>query len=131
MRNLPVVVILLCLCVSWSLAGSLSWRPPDNDSTCKFTRSDALACALKYGDIDNDGKLSKPEVERLFKKLIPDYLKLPAWLEGDGADRTMKDCDYNQDGVLTPRDWELSVKTCMPKQKDLCKFKWFCDRQEQ
>ena len=102
--------------------------PPLHDSECGFTRSDALACTMKYGDLNHDNKLTADELDHALKTLVPWYLKPLKWIGGVTAARTMKDCDYNGDGVLTPRDWKLSAETCMPTQENLCAYKWFCDR---
>lgn len=116
-------ILLLCVC-----AASASWFPPNDDVTCGFTRADALACAMKHGDQNHDNMLTQSEITRAMNTLVPRYIRVLAWFKGIDLKRTLKDCDYNGDGVLTPRDWEMSKKTCMPRQQDLCKFKWFCDQ---
>ncbi|MDB9801148.1 hypothetical protein OAB94_02100 [Flavobacteriaceae bacterium] len=104
-----------------------SWFPPNNDTSCEYTRADALACIEKYGDLDKDTKLTNNEINHAISALVPMYIRVGAFFKGINLNRVMKDCDYDHDGVLTPRDWELSKKTCMPRKQDLCKFKWFCD----
>ena len=110
-----------------------SWFPSISDNKCKFTRSDALTCAIKYGDLNNDQRLTQNEVKHALDTLIPSYLNNVAfrWISGLSPAGVMKDCDYNKDGVITPRDWELDGKQekpkCMPTQENLCTFKWFCD----
>lgn len=103
--------------------------PPLHDSKCGFTREKSLNCAIKYGDANDDNKLTPTELQHALDTLIPSYLnnRLFRWISGLSVEQVLKDCDYNKDGVLTPRDWELSKKTCMPTQENLCTFKWFCD----
>ena len=112
------------------VAGALAWPvPPLNDDTCKFTRKDALKCAHNHGDNNRNQSLTLEEINTALDTLVPWWIrKLPSILTGVDAARVMRDCDYNKDGVLTPRDWEMATETCMPRQQDLCKFKWFCDR---
>ena len=119
MLKIKILVFFVLVAVA-----SCSWfeHPPLFDRKCGFTRKDALQCVLDHGDINHDGKLTKAELEHILDVLAPKA----KWLVN--IKRTMKDCDYNKDGVLSPRDWKLSNKTCMPKQRHLCTFKWFCDR---
>ena len=117
---------LFCLVIGLAMAGS--WFPPDNDKSCKFTRADALSCAMRNGDTNRDGRLDRDEIAHALATMVPGYIRVAAWFKGVDLARALTDCDYNKDGVITPRDWELATKTCMPRQEDLCKFKWFCDR---
>jgi len=82
---------------------------------------------MKYADANHDNRLDQTELENAKSVFVPWYLRVAAWFKGIDLTRILKDCDYDKDGVLTPHDWELSKKTCMPKQENLCKFKWFCD----
>lgn len=95
---------------------------------CGFTRDDALNCVLKYGDTNKDGELTEEEIKHALDTLVPSYIKPVLWIKGVNAKRVLKDCDYDKNGILTPRDWEMSKKTCMPTQQNLCYFKFFCDR---
>ena len=124
-NKMKVIILLFAV-----FAISVAWPfPPLHDETCKYTRMDALRCALKYGDQNKDNVLTVDEIQHALDTLVPWYIRdAPEFLTHVGVDRILNDCDFNKDGVLTPRDWELSVKTCMPKQQDLCQFKWFCDR---
>jgi len=119
--------ILFLIFVFFGLCSANYWRPPTDDKSCGFTRDDALACALKYGDTNHDGKLDQRELANAKYIFVPRYLRLLAWIKGIDLSRILKDCDYDKDGVLTPRDWQQSKDTCMPKQENLCQFKWFCD----
>jgi len=122
---MKLVLIFLLVSVAGCFA---SWFPPTHDKNCGFTRDDALQCALKYGDINHDQRLTVNELDRALDVLVPGYIRhLPAFLTGIDAARVLRDCDYDKDGALTPHDWEMSQKTCMPKQENLCQFKWFCD----
>ncbi len=123
-KSLILIVALVVITVNCT-----SWFPPRHDKKCGYTRSDALACVLEYGDLNHDGKLTVDELDHALDALVPSYLKTLKWVGIVSVKKIMKDCDYDKNGILTPRDWQLSNKTCMPKQEDLCKFKWFCDRQ--
>lgn len=124
-----VVVAVNCDAGKWF--NLRSFFPPFHDKNCGFTRNDALQCALEHGDINHDGKLTQSEMHHAMETLVPKYIRTLAWFGGINIERVLKDCDYNKDGVLTPRDWEMSVKKCMPKQENLCEFKWFCDNAKQ
>ena len=100
--------------------------PPLSDDTCGFTRSDALQCMRKYVDSDHNDRITTAELEESITKYAPAWMRALSWFVG--VERVMEDCDYNEDGVLTPRDLELSTEKCFPKQENLCTFEWFCNR---
>ena len=110
----------------------LSWMPPLFKTDCNFTRFDALRCVLKHGDTNSDGKLSKKEVETALDKLVPGWIKKLSWFTGVTVEQVMHDCDFDKDGIITPKDWELDGKQkepkCMPEKKQLCTFQWFCQK---
>ena len=110
-------------------AVTCSWLfPPTSDNKCGFTRGDALNCVIRHGDLNHDGQLTRDEIRHALNTLVPGYIKPLSWFAGMTMTRIMKDCDVDGNGVLTPRDWEMSKKTCMPTQETLCMLKWFCDR---
>ena len=122
------VLLFVIICIV--SAQCLSWFPPLYTSRCDFTRSDALACVLKYGDLNHDDRLTPKEIGHALDVLVPGWIKKLSWFTGVTVKQTMKDCDFNKDGVITPSDWSLDGKqkkpTCMPKQSNLCTFQWFC-----
>ncbi len=104
-----------------------SWFPPTSDTSCSYTRDDSFNCLKKYIDVNpKDDRISKAEIEAGVSKYLPTYLKPMFWWIG--ADKVMKDCDYDKNGFITPRDWLLSKDTCFPQKKDQCTIQWFCDR---
>jgi len=123
-------IFLFIIVFTVSTTHCLSWFPPLWDTKCGFTRSDALACVLKYGDINNDEKLTPKEIGRALDKLVPGWIKELSWFTHVTVKQTMKDCDYNKDGVITPSDWDMDGKQekpkCIPTKKHLCTFEWFC-----
>lgn len=102
--------------------------PPLHDKTCGYTRDNAFNCALKWGDLNHDKVLSQSEIKHALGALVPWYVRAVTWFSGMSLERSLQDCDYDKNGVLTAHDWKMSESTCMPRQEDLCTFKWFCDR---
>jgi len=79
-----------------------------------------------YVDADKSNSVDKEEMINALKKYIPN--KAVSWSLSFGIDWIFDDCDYNQDGVLSPRDYKMTEKTCMVEQNHLCTIKWFCDK---
>ena len=100
--------------------------PPLLDEKCSFSRKDAYSCFKTYVDADKSNSIDKEELNAALKKYIPS--KTITWALSYGIDWIFDDCDYNGDGILSPRDYKMSEKTCMTKQNHLCTIKWFCDK---
>lgn len=109
-----------------SLAAA-SWFPPMSDESCAFTRDDTFKCLEKYVDTNpHDQQITNAEIDAALSKYLPTYLKPVLWWIG--TDGIMKDCDYDKNGVITPRDWMLAQHTCLAEKKNQCTMAWFCDR---
>lgn len=123
--SLVFLLFLLPLAFSWRP----SWVPPIWDDSCSFTRDQAYDCLVKYVDVDpKDERVTKKEVDAAIKAYAPAYVRALSWFVG--TQKVFSACDYNKDGVLTPRDWKLSVGHCLPHKRNLCTMQWFCNRAE-
>lgn len=120
-------MILLLLLFIWSSHGLFNLDlPPLTDEKCLFSRNDAYNCIKQYVDEDRSNSITKEEINDALKKYTNS--KTLVWFLGFGVDKIFDACDYNQDGVLSPRDFKMSFKTCLVEKNHLCTIKWFCDR---
>ncbi len=111
--------------------GSLynKYMPPVYDDSCHFTRVDALECFVKYVDVDpRDGGISPHEAQLAIQRFSTPPIQALFW--GWGTKQLFKACDKDGNGVITPKDWMASQKTCMPHKRNLCSIEWFCKRAE-
>jgi len=118
-----LVLFLLSLVI---LTGASSWFPPTKDKSCSFTREDSYACLKKYVDVHpKNDEISKKEIDEALSKYLPTYLKPVFWFVS--TEKTMEACDYDKNGVITPRDWLMSKEKCFPKKESQCTIQWFCE----
>jgi len=121
-------MLLLLLFASLACGWRPSWVPPIHDTDCTFTRADSYECLRRYVDVHpKDDQITKQEVQEAITKYMPMYLRPLFWWAGS-VDSVFEQCDYDKNNVLTPRDWELSNKTCMPIKESWCTVQWFCNR---
>lgn len=83
----------------------------------QYSRQFALQCCEYYldGIVDGrqDGKGTRAEISKMIE-IISGKFEFVVSFFGYDADRIMKDCDGNRDGVLTHDDWPISVSpNCM------------------
>lgn len=103
--------------------------PPIHDTDCTFERADSYQCLKKYVDVHpKDDQITKVEIDEAIAKYLPTYLKPVLWWVG--TEGVMDSCDVDKNGVITPRDWEMSSKTCFPIKESQCTVQWFCKRIE-
>jgi len=118
-----IFILFLSLSVAWRP----SWMPPLHEEDCTFTRQDSYDCLVKYVDVNpKDGQITLTEADEALKKYLPTWMKPIFWFTD--ASSIFKECDYDKNGVLTPRDWEMSNKTCLPIKESWCTVQWFCKR---
>ena len=108
------------------LSSALFDFPPLTDTNCSFSRHDAYICLKTYVDIDKSNSIDKSELNAVLEKYFPK--KVVQWVLSRGIGWIFDVCDYNQDGVLSPRDYKLTEKTCMVEQNHLCTIEWFCNK---
>lgn len=121
-----LLILFISLCSGYS---SSSWFPPIWDDTCSYTRDDTYACLKKYVDVNpKDEEITKKEIDEAISKYLPTYLKPMFWFVNTQG--VVNECDYDKNGVITPRDWMLSIKTCLPEKRSQCTVQWFCDNVE-
>jgi hypothetical protein len=119
--------LVLCLFGSLAVAWRPSWVPPIWDESCTFGRNDAFACITKYIDVSpKNDQITKSEIDAAIATYAPAYVRALSWFVG--TEKVFSSCDYNKDGVLTPRDWKLSGEHCLPHKRNLCTMQWFCNR---
>lgn len=117
-----IVVIFLFV----TLSSARSWLPPIWDTSCKFTREDAFKCIQQTIDLNHDDQITREEVETAIGK-IP-YVIRKVWSWAMGIDGIFRVCDYDHNGIITPRDFKLSKDTCLAKKKYLCTVEWLCNQ---
>lgn len=85
--------------------------------TCSHQRVDAVACALRFGDLDGDARISPAEIDTLKRHYLSTMMRVGAWVaEKIGAESTetiMQKCDYDEDGFISASDFEASIDTCL------------------
>lgn len=114
---------LFVLFFSLSLANS--WFPPIWDESCTYTRDDSYECLKKYVDVNpKDDQITQQEVDDALSKYLPAYLKPMFWFLS--TKHVVDMCDYDKNGVITPRDFMLSKETCLPEKRSQCTVQWFC-----
>jgi len=106
-----------------------------------WTAEEAIACGMKYADIDQDGRLSLPEVKIIRDLAIGDEYgnvgvalyhlasKIPRLNELISVKRIFADCDYDKDWFITMDDFKHMRATCLEqpgKVADAVKF--ICDK---
>ena len=91
----------------------------------------ALAFGLHWADTDNDGTLSRAEVQALYERTVPFYARATAWAlsfvtSKYTLQRVFDDCDADGDGVITLVDYEarrhLSCMETCGKAEDVFEF---------
>ena len=118
-------MLLLWFFFSTCLSGS--WFPPIHSKDCTFERPDSYACLKEYVDVNpKDDQITRQEIDEALKKYLPMYLRPVLWWAD--LKSVMDSCDVDKNGVITPRDWEMSSKTCFPIKESQCTVQWFCDR---
>lgn len=76
------------------------------------TKKKAIDCFYGIADKNNDGHVTRNELEQVIDNHLPWWQRTPFYVFG-GIDRVMNDCDANKDGVLTPTEaWALK-NTCL------------------
>lgn len=101
-----------------------------NHEFCKYSRDAAVVCAKKYGDKNNDGKLSYNEIDNLRESTLYWYEKLASFAIGKTTARVMRDCDFDRDGEISKLDFEQSYDTCLKDCGSVTDFfHYVCDRQ--
>jgi hypothetical protein len=104
-----------------------SWWPPLHETNCAFNRQDSYDCLVKYIDVNpKDGQITLDEANAALTKYMPLWMRPIFWFTD--ASSVFKECDYDKNNVLTPRDWQMSEKTCLPIKESWCTVEWFCDR---
>lgn len=96
-----------------------------------FSRKQAIDCLFNVVDADNNGSLTRKELEKAEKTYLWVYERV--WVH---VDKLMRWCDHNNDTVIDREDMRLSEHTCMElldtrgkKTGKLCQMKHrFCDR---
>lgn len=75
-------------------------------------RNHTMTCFYTQADTNNDGRVSKQELQNSLDDELPWWKRQAFHLFG-GIGRIMKDCDKNGDGFLTiPESFAMS-ETCM------------------
>ena len=99
------------------------------DAKCAHKRSDAIACAHKYCDLNKDGFIAKDEVEKVRSHVLYWYEKLGAFFKGESTDVVMERCDFDGDGLISRRDFDRSRATCLRDCDSINDFfKYICNR---
>jgi len=76
------------------------------------TKEQALDCFYKKADLNNDGRISRHELEKTIDKYLPWYKRWPFKTFG-GISRIMRDCDSNYDHFLTKEEANVMSHTCL------------------
>ena len=108
-----------------------AWSFWGYDSSCTYSRADAVACFARHVDTNKDGVISVTEVEAAKDRYTGRLMKAIEWLVSWKIDilteKILSDCDYNHDGKFVADDFLRSYKTCVPTQAGLCMIKKVCD----
>jgi len=76
------------------------------------SREKALDCFYTVADTDNDGVISRHELNHAISSRLP-WWKNAAFHVFGGFNRIIKDCDLNHDGKLTKEESLKMTNTCM------------------
>ena len=101
------------------------------------TAEGAIACGMKYADIDKDGVLSRREVEVIRDLALGKFLaagvwlasKLPVLRDAVSVQQIFDDCDHDGDGFISMDDFEHSRATCLETPGKIDDgYKWVCEQ---
>lgn len=106
------------------------------------TRDGAIACSLKWVDMDCDGAASHFEVAMARERALK---TLPVYLHGvarffssaplvgvESVDDVMRSCDPGNDGLITEEDYKTTAATCLNTQTKINQvYDWLCIPGEQ
>ena len=76
------------------------------------TKKQAIDCFYSKCDLNNDGKISRKDLESAIDKYLPWYKRIPFHIFG-GIGKIEEDCDANKDGVLTAKEAYKMKHTCL------------------
>lgn len=88
------------------------------------TAEGAIACGLKYGDIDKDGAISVAEF-KVIRDLALGPIEAPLVHLAEKASllphrlsvaKVFEDCDFDKDGIITMQDFQKMRATCLETQ---------------
>lgn len=121
-----VVVLFLFIFGSFGYYEN-SWTPVIWDISCPFSRDDVLNAMKEVVDVaPKDDQITKYEIDLALRNHLPWYLKPAVWV--GSVDDIIESCDYDKNGVITPRDFMMSKNTCLPLKKNWCTVEWFYDK---
>jgi len=110
------VVFLAC---SWGVGAT---AVPHN--ACPGTRDDLLLCFHQLIDTNNDGNITLTELNAMFSNYANILPNSTEFLEHYTASNIITMCDIDQDGVLSPADWNHAnacLRNYMPRDY-VCRY---------
>lgn len=108
-----MLILLALLCCCCIVCSHKHVAPKDDESLikCKYSRADAIKCAKKYGDTNNDNAICFREIEQLKDAVL--WIWETIIMSLYPSQNIMKRCDFDQDGYITDEDFENSKDTCL------------------
>ena len=76
------------------------------------TKKQAIDCFYGKCDSNQNGQISRKELESAIDKYLPWYKRIPFNLFG-GIDQILSDCDANGDKILTAKEAYHMKHTCL------------------
>jgi hypothetical protein len=128
------LTILAAVAISSARAGWWPWS--DDSPECEFTCEQVVECVSEYVDTDSDGVVTIEELDAARARYTSNTEQVASWFASWFTDATnsatiASNCDTNGDGRLTPSDFAVPTKKCLPNQHDRCMIKDVCDKAAQ
>ena len=120
------VLLILSFTVCAFCSGSFTPPSPAEWALCPHQRSDAIECASRYADLNNDSYICWEEVMRLKRDLLTVGEKLVLFFTS--PDLIMKHC-AGPDDLISRSDFDKYYTTCLRDCGAVERFfKYFCYR---
>ena len=102
---------------------------PNKD--CEVQRREAYECAIEYADLNNDSRVSKPEVVYFRTKVMRWWEKDLMWAIRETPEKIMDRCaEWPQKTHITRQSIEDNRKHCLENCRDWRLSKKMCDRMD-
>lgn len=106
-------MFFVVLLVAFAVAKLPRSRYNEDLANCPRDRNEAIDCILKYGDANHDRLIDSREIRILKDGVLYWYENWYDQLHPN--DEIMKKCDHDGDGLVSERDFDNSLDTCLCK----------------
>ncbi len=121
-----VLLLTIAIALCSAITNPLTWT--EDLQQCKYSRNDVVGCMIKYGDTDGDERLSVREINILKDSLLDGILER-FFIFFFSIEHITRQCDFDQDGFIDERDFDLAINDCLATCERLHTFnRLICER---